>query len=422
VDTSPQPPPLGRHAFLLLIVVLGGVCTIGPFSTDLYLPALPSIAAELQAGSRSIQLTVTVFLAGLGIGQLFAGPLSDTFGRRRPLLAGLAIYTVASLLCAVAPSAGFLIAARSLQGLAGAAGVAISMAVVTDHFRGSRAAHFLSRLALISGMAPIVAPIVGAQLLRVTSWRGVYYLLTGIGVVLVIGVALGLRESLPAGRRTARGLAVAARTMSRLSRDGRFMGFTITSALTYAVFFAYLSTSSFVLQDIYGASPTVFSLLFAVNAVGMLLAAQLNGFLLARFSPRSLLGASLASLLAAGVALVAVTTIGGLGIVTVAVPFFVLAASMGVATPNVTALALSLHPDVAGSASAYFGTLRLALGAAATPLATIGGAVSDVPMALLMAAAAGGALAVFAATSRRPAPIPEPVLSTAEAEGELPVA
>jgi len=422
VDASPQPPPLGRSAFLLLIVVLGGVCTIGPFSTDLYLPALPSIAAELQAGSRSIQLTVTVFLAGLGIGQLFAGPLSDTFGRRRPLLAGLAIYTVASLLCALAPSAGFLIAARSLQGLAGAAGVAISMAVVTDHFRGGRAAHFLSRLALISGMAPIVAPIVGAQLLRLTSWRGVYYVLTGIGVVLVLGVALGLRESLPAERRTARGLTVAARTMGRLSRDGHFMGFTVTSALTYAVFFAYLSTSSFVLQDIYGASPTVFSLLFAANAVGMLLAAQLNGFLLARFSPRALLGASLVSLLAAGVALVAVTAIGGLGIAAVAVPFFVLVASMGVATPNVTALALSLHPDVAGSASAYFGTLRLALGAAATPLATIGGGVSDVPMALLMAGAAAGALAVFAATSRRPAPIPEPVLSTAEAEGELPVA
>ncbi len=422
MDASPQPPPLGRSAFLLLIVVLGGVCTIGPFSTDLYLPALPSIAAELQAGSRSIQLTVTVFLAGLGIGQLFAGPLSDTFGRRRPLLAGLAIYTVASLLCALAPSAGFLIAARSLQGLAGAAGVAISMAVVTDHFRGGRAAHFLSRLALISGMAPIVAPIVGAQLLRLTSWRGVYYVLTGIGVVLVLGVALGLRESLPAERRTARGLTVAARTMGRLSRDGHFMGFTVTSALTYAVFFAYLSTSSFVLQDIYGASPTVFSLLFAANAVGMLLAAQLNGFLLARFSPRALLGASLVSLLAAGVALVAVTAIGGLGIAAVAVPFFVLVASMGVATPNVTALALSLHPDVAGSASAYFGTLRLALGAAATPLATIGGGVSDVPMALLMAGAAAGALAVFAATSRRPAPIPEPVLSTAEAEGELPVA
>jgi len=422
VDTSPQPPPLGRRAFLLLIVVLGGVCTIGPFSTDLYLPALPSIATELQAGSRSIQLTVTVFLAGLGVGQLFAGPLSDTFGRRRPLLAGLAIYTVASLLCALAPSAGFLIAARSLQGLAGAAGVAISMAVVTDHFRGGRAAHFLSRLALISGMAPIVAPIVGAQLLRVTSWRGVYYVLTGIGVVLVLGVALGLRESLPAERRTARGVTVAARTMSRLSRDGRFMGFTVTSALTYAVFFAYLSTSSFVLQDIYGASPTVFSLLFAANAVGMLLAAQLNGFLLARYSPRALLGVSLVSLLAAGLALVAVTAIGGLGIAAVAVPFFVLVASMGVATPNVTALALSLHPDVAGSASAYFGTLRLALGAAATPLATIGGAVSDVPMALLMAGAAAGALAVFAATSRRPAPIPEPVLATAEAEGELPVA
>jgi len=421
VDSSLQPASLDRGAFVLLIAVLGGVCTIGPFATDLYLPALPSITAELQASTRSIQLTVTVFLAGLGVGQLFSGPLSDTFGRRRPLLVGLAVFTLASLLCAIAPSAGFLIGARAVQGLAGAAGIAIAMAVVTDHFRDATAAHFLSRLALVSGMAPIVAPIVGAQLLRVTSWRGVYYVLTAIGLALLAGVAVGLRESLPAERRTPRGLPTALRTMVALSHDRRFMGYTFTSALTYAVFFAYLSTSSFVLQDFYGASPTTFSLLFAVNAVGMLLAAQLNGFLLARFSPRALLGASLVMLLAAGAALVVVALVGGLSIFAVAVPFFVLVAAMGIATPNVTALALSLHPEVAGTASAEFGTLRLALGAAATPLATIGGEVSDLPMALLMAGGAAGALALFVATLRT-GRAAAPVSATAEAEGELPVA
>ena len=246
-------------------------------------------------------------------------------------------------------------------------------------------------------------------------------MLTGIGLVLLAGVAAGLRESLPPERRTPRGFSTAIHTMGLLAHDGRFMGYTFTSALTTAMFFGYLSTSSFVLQGIYGVSPTAFSLLFALNAVGMLLAAQLNGFLLARFSPRALLGAALMLLLATGVTLVAVALIGGLGIVAVAVPFFVLVAAMGITSPNVTALALSLHPEVAGSASASFGTLRLALGAAATPLATIGGEVSELSMALLMAGTAAGAVAVFAATVRKER-VAVPVSATAEAEGELPVA
>lgn len=406
---------------MLLVLVLGGVCTIGPFSTDLYLPALPSMAHELHAGSGVLQLTVTVFLAGLGLGQLFAGPLSDTFGRRRPLLVGLVVYTLSSLLCALAPSASTLIAGRAVQGLSGAAGVAISMAVVTDHFRDSAAARFLSRLALISGLAPIVAPIIGAQLLRVTSWRGVYYTLVGIGAALVVGVALGLRESLPAERRTARGLAVAARTMAALSHDTQFMGLTVASALTYAAFFAYLSASSFVLQGVYGVTPATYSALFAVNAVGMLVGAQANGSLVGRFSPRSLLGVGLVVLLASTVALVAATVVGGLGIVPVAASFFVLVAAMGVVTPNVTALALSLHGEVAGTASAYFGTLRLALGAMATPLVSVGGEVSELSMSLLMAGAAAGALVVFVWVARRGRE-PAYVSATAEAEGELPIA
>src|SRR5450756_2197068 len=205
VETTSHLSRLSRPRRIVLIVVLGSVCTIGPFSTDLYLPALPTVATDLAASSSSIALTVTTFLVGLALGQLLAGPLSDTYGRRLPLLVGLPVFTVASLVCALTPSAGVLVALRLVQGLAGASGMAIANAVVTDYSRGRHAARLLSRLALVSGLAPIIAPLVGAQLLRVTSWRGIFVVLTGLGIVLFSAVALGLRESLPREKRQAGG-------------------------------------------------------------------------------------------------------------------------------------------------------------------------------------------------------------------------
>jgi DHA1 family bicyclomycin/chloramphenicol resistance-like MFS transporter len=408
---------------ILLIVILGGVCTIGPFSTDLYLPAMPTVAADLHAGARSIELTVTTFLAGLALGQLLAGPLSDTYGRRRPLLVGLSIYTASSLVCAVAPSAGVLVVVRAIEGLSGASGLAIANAVVTDHFRGRHAARFLSRLVLVSGMAPIVAPLIGGQLLRFTSWRGVFVVLTAIGAVLLAGVALGLRESLPAEKRSARSLTGSLRTMGRLSRDRTFMGLALTCSLMYAAFFAYLAASSFVVQDLYGASPVVFSVLFSVNAVGMLAASQANHLLLTRLAPRRLLGAALVAAACGGGALLAVTVAGGLGIAALAAPLFVLVASLGFVTPDSTALALSLHPEVAGSASAYFGTLRLALGALATPLVGVGAEVSGLPMALVIAISTVAALAVFAGVVVRTwgGAVPEAPVAPPPISSDIPV-
>jgi DHA1 family bicyclomycin/chloramphenicol resistance-like MFS transporter len=420
VNASPPPARPGRRSLILLIAVLGGVCTIGPFSTDLYLPAMPSVAADLHASAQSIELTITAVLVGLALGQLFVGPLSDVFGRRRPLLAGLAVFTASSLVCALAPSAGVLIAARAIEGLAGACGLAIANAVVTDHFRDREAARFLSRLVLVSGMAPIVAPLIGGQLLRLTSWRGIFVVLTAIGVVLIAGVAFGLRESLPPERRSARGLSGALHTMGMLSRDRAFMSLAVTSALAYAAFFAYLSASSFVTQKIYDATPVVFSILFSINAVGMLVASQANGLLLARRSPRLLLAAGLCAAGLAGVTLLGVTAIGGLGLVALVAPLFVLVASLGFIMPDSTALALSLHPDVAGSASAYFGTLRLALGALATPLVGVGGGVSAMPMAIVIAVSTIAALLVFFGVARRTT-MAAPLSVAAPSSGDIPV-
>ena len=416
METTSQLSRLSRPRRLVLIAVLGSVCTIGPFSTDLYLPAMPIVAADLGASSSAIALTVTTFLVGLAFGQLLAGPLSDTYGRRLPLLVGLIVFTTASLVCALTPSVDVLIAVRFVQGLAGASGMAIANAVVTDYSRGRQAARLLSRLALVSGLAPIVAPLIGAQLLRVTSWRGLFVALTGLGILLFSAVALGLRE-----RRQAGGAARTLRTFGMLSRDPRFMGLSTTSALSFVAFFAYLAASSFVYQDLYGASPVLFSLLFAVNAIGMLAVNQLNHRLLGRFTPQQLLGVGLLTGSLAGLAVLAVTLVGGLGIVALAVPLFVLVASLGFVFPDSTALALSLHPDVAGSASAYFGTFRLGLGALATPLVGIGGAVSGLPMALVIAVSSAAALAVFAAVAARTRTL-TPVLDTPEeASTDMPV-
>jgi DHA1 family bicyclomycin/chloramphenicol resistance-like MFS transporter len=384
----------------VIILILGGLWTLGSFGTDLCLPALPAVADDLAATEQAVTLTITTFLVGLALGQLLAGPLSDIYGRRRTLLVGLAVFTGSALVCAVAPSVEVLIAARLVQGMAAASGLAIPNAVITDYARGREAARLFSRIAIIAGMAPVVASPAGAQLLRLTSWRGPYVALFAIGLVLAGCVAAGLPESLPRARRSASGLRPTLRAMAMLTRDFAFMGYTITSALIFVAFFAYLASSSFVYQQVYGVSATTFSVLFAVNAVGMLAASQANHRLLTRYSPRQLLAAGLTADAAAGLTILVVVLLGGLGIWALAVPFFVLVTSLGLVFPDATALALSVHPEVAGSAAAYFGALRLGLGAGATPL-VLGGTVDSLTMALVIAVSALAALALFAVVAAR---------------------
>ena len=379
-----------------LIVILGALWTIGPFSIDLYLPALPQLGVDLAASQQQVALTITAFFLGLAVGQVQAGALSDTYGRRRPLLAGLLLYTLATVACALAPTIHVLVGARFVQGIGGAAGMAISNAAVTDIVRGREAARLLSRLAMIGGVAPVIAPLVGGQLLRAMSWRGLFVVLTLIGLALFVSVLAGLPESLPRERRSSAGVGALLRSLLVLTRDPRFMGFAVTSALSFAGFFAYLAGSSFVYQGVYGVSPAMFSLLFAVNAIGMLGASELNHRLLARFTPGQVLAAALIVNASVGVIVLAVLLAGDLPLWALAAPLFVLVASMGLIIPDSTALALSLHPDTAGKASAYFGTLRLGLGALATPLVGLGGGMEGVSMGLVIAGAGLLALVVFA--------------------------
>jgi DHA1 family bicyclomycin/chloramphenicol resistance-like MFS transporter len=385
----------------VIILILGGLWTLGSFATDLFLPAMPEATRALGTSDSAVALTITAFLLGLGLGQLLAGPVSDGRGRRPTLLAGLVVFVAAAAVCIVAPSVEILIVTRLVQGMAASFGLAIPNAMVADYARDRQAARLYSWIVIIGGVAPLVASLAGAQMLRLLGWRGPFVALTALGVAALVAVALWLPESLPPARRARGGVGAALRSMARLSRDGRFVGYTLTGALIYMAFFAYLGGSSFVLQQVYGVSPATYSVLFAVNALGMLAAGQANHRLLARFSPRALLTVALIAFALAGVSALVSALTGAFGIWGLAVPFFVIVAGMGVILPDLTALALSLHPEVAGTASAYFGGLRLGLGALAMPLIGIGGTVTETSMTVLMAVSAVAALALFLLTARR---------------------
>ncbi|MEV0910901.1 multidrug effflux MFS transporter [Streptomyces hokutonensis] len=392
-----------RRAGLLVVLVLGGLTATPPLSMDMYLPALPAVTRALHAPAATVQLTLTACLAGMALGQLVVGPMSDRWGRRRPLLTGLAVYVVATALCAFAPNVEFLVAFRLLQGLAGAAGIVIARAVVRDLYDGVAMARFFSTLMLVSGVAPIVAPLVGGQILRVTDWRGVFVILTFVGAALAVLVWTRLPETLAPADRHVGGTGEALRSMRRLLADLPFTGYMLTGGFAFAALFAYISASPFVVQEIYGASPQTFSLLFGVNSVGLVAVGQINGKLLVgRVSMDKVLGAGLAVVVLAATALLLMATgvFGEVGLAPVATALFVLMSAMGVTLPNAQTLALMRTKHSAGSASALLGTSSFLIGAVASPLVGIAGEHTAVPMAVVQLAAALVAVACFVGMCR----------------------
>jgi MFS transporter, DHA1 family, multidrug resistance protein len=377
-----------------LVFILGALTAFGPLSIDMYLPALPSLSRDFGAGTAQVQLTLSACLLGLALGQTIAGPISDALGRRRPLLVGLSAYALASLLCAVAPSVYALIALRFVQGCAGAAGIVIARAIVRDLHSGKALARFFSLLMLVNGLAPILAPILGGLLLRFTSWRGVFIVLAVIGALLLLAAAFGLRETLAPGSRQVGGIRTTLMTFRQLLANRSFVGYALSCGLAFAAMFAYISGSPFVLQDIYGLSPQLFSVLFGLNALGLVIVGQVNGRLVGRVPPTRLLAAGLLTTATGGVALLLVVT-GGIGLVGILPSLFVVVSSLGLVLPNATALALSGHPRIAGSASALLGVLQYSVGAAAAPLVGAFGARTAVPMAVVIVALGVSALAVF---------------------------
>jgi MFS transporter, DHA1 family, multidrug resistance protein len=389
-----------------LVVVLGAVMAIGPLSIDMYLPAFPDLGREFDASASVVQLTLTACVTGLALGQLLIGPLSDRYGRRVPLVGTLITYTAASVLCALAPSIVVLLALRFVQGLAGAGAVVIVSAVVRDLYSGAAAARVFSLLIMVMGLAPILAPLGGAQVLALTSWRGIFLVLAVLTALIAALVAVGLGETLPPERRSSHGLGRTLQTMRGLLRDRWFVGHALAGALGFGALFAYVAGSPFVLQGIYGVSPQLYSVLFAMNGVGLIAASQVNARLVGRFGPERLLRAGLLGIAAASGTLLTVALAGGLGVGATLIPMFVVVSSLPFVLPNSMALALSDHAAVAGTASALLGASQFLTSALVAPLVGAGGTQSAVPMGAIMTVFALAALAtrhVAAGTRRRSA-------------------
>ena len=402
--TTAPPSQLGDRyvgrRYVQLVLVLGLLSAIGPLTIDTYLPALPELTDQLGATDSQAQLTITGLLVGLGLGQLVVGPLSDAVGRRKPLLWGLAGHAAMSLLCALVPSITLLAITRTLQGAAGAAVAVVAMATVRDLFSGYRAAQLLSRLMLVLGVAPILAPSLGSLLLTVTSWRGIFVVLAAIAVALVVLAVVALPETLPVQNRQSGTVRGSLRAYKALFADRLFVVMVVVAGLMFATLFAYISGAPFLLQEHYGLTPQQFGLAFGVNAIGLIFATQLNPVLLRRFSPVTVLGAGIGIGVAAALALLVTSVFSIGGLVGFLVPLWFLMAAAGLGFPNAPAIALNRHAESAGTASALLGAAQFVLGGLVAPLV---GALADgtaVPLAGVVVGTTGLALVLFLTVRR----------------------
>lgn len=400
--SDPTVAPSGKR-YVQLVLVLGALIALGPLTIDMYLPAFPALSAELGATDSQTQLTLTGMLAGLAFGQLLIGPLSDAFGRKRPLLLGLVTHALASVLAALAPSIYLLAGVRVLQGFAGAAISVVAMAIVRDLFSGYAVAKLMSRLMLVIGLAPILAPSIGGLILQWTTWRGIFGVLAVVAVLLTVVAVLGVRETLPVERRRPADLGATLSTYRTLLADRSFMALVLIGGLMMSAMFAYVAGSSFVLQDGYGLDERTFGLVFGLNAAGLTVASQLNPVLIRTFGVVNVLtGAILVGMLAAA-GLVVVGLSGWGGLLGVLIPLGVVVAAAGLSLPNTPALALTRHGEAAGTAAAVLGAVQFGIGAGVAPLVGMFGSTSALPMGVVMlAVTASAATLAFAVVRRDP--------------------
>jgi MFS transporter, DHA1 family, multidrug resistance protein len=385
---SPEMPGghLSRRRRLGLVAVLGGLIAVGPVTTDLYLPALPAIRAELSTTAAGVQFTLTGTMLGMALGNLLVGPLSDMLGRRRPLLAGLLLYVLTSMLCAVTPNITALSALRVLQGLGVAAAGVIATAVLRDLFSGAAFARLFSRLLVIPTAAPILAPTLGGVVLRWTRWEGVFVALAAFGVLLIAVVAVALPETLAPQRRRPARIGATTQAYRALAQDRTFVGLVLVAGLAMAALLAYVAGSSFVFQEEYGLSEQQFGLLFGAGAVSIVVATQLNVWLLRRYPPQQILVAAMMTGAVAGLALVGFAATGLGGLPGILVPLWLMTGTVGLAFPNAPAVALSRHGQIAGTAAALLGAVQFGIGGLAAPMVGLLG-TGKVAMAVVIASA-----------------------------------
>ncbi|MFE5672248.1 multidrug effflux MFS transporter [Agromyces sp. NPDC056523] len=405
--TAPRHPGdlLSRRQRLVYVLVLGALTALGPFTIDLYLPAFPALEAELGVNAAAIQITLTGTMIGFGLGQLIVGPWSDKVGRRLPLMLSTALHIAASVAAALAPDIAWLVVFRLLQGFGAAAGGVVAMAMVRDLFGGKPLVRMLSRLALVNGLAPVLAPVIGSQLLQVMDWRGVFWVLAGYGLVVVVAVGFLIVETLPESRRHIAGHSSVGQRYRALFRDRVYLGAALVGGMTFTGLFAYLSTSSFLFQQVYAFTPQQYGLLFAVNSIGVVAGVQVSSRLIrGPVPPQYVIAGTTVVHLAMAIAIIVLDGAGA-GFWGTAIPLWIYIAACGFTFPAVQVLALANHGAEAGTAASLLGALNFGLAGAISPLVGLLGVGSAVPMAVVMLGAAGIAIvAVWALV--RPSTVP----------------
>lgn len=368
---------------LRLALLLGTLAAMGPLTIDMYLPSFPTIVASFGTTPSLVQVSLTATLVGIGLGQLVLGPMSDVHGRKKPLVAALIVYLGASILCAFAPTIGLFIAARFLQGFAASAGIVISRAVVRDVYTGRELTKFFALLMLINNLAPILAPLLGGVILAFSDWKGIFITLSIIGFLLIVVVIWRMDESLSPDMRVPNNLTQTLKNFQSLLKDRTFMGYALAQGFIMAGIFAYVAGTPFVYQTIYGVSPQLFSVLFGMNGIGLIIGSQVVGRLTGLVSEQRFLQTGLFISVTSGVLLLIAVLLHG-PLFTIVVPIFFFVASIGIISTSSFSLAMESQGHIAGSASALLGLLPFILGSITAPLVGIAGEETAIPMGVII--------------------------------------
>jgi MFS transporter, DHA1 family, multidrug resistance protein len=388
LPTPTRAPSSGAVPATLVATVIF-LTAVAPLATDMYVPAFPRVSEEFGTTASAVQLTLTTFFAGMGLGQLVGGPFSDQRGRRLPLVAGTVLMAVASVACALAPDVGILMFARFLQGFGGGWAMVIGRAVVVDLAHGSQLVRVLNLVMGIGGVAPIISPLLGAMILQLTGWRTTFWTLAALGILMTLCALFVVPESLPREKRHSGGLAEFGRAAKYVLSNRRFVGYVVVASSAFIALFAYVATSAFILQNMNGLSPVMYSIVFAANAGGMTIAALVSARLAGRVSTRKVIFVGQLIALAAGVAMLAGALWWATPLLVAMGSFFALMVAQGLIGTNGGALASAEVPEHPGTSSAVLGLVQWTTAGVVAPIAGLGGSYTAVPMALLMI---GGAL------------------------------
>src|SRR5699024_8260954 len=375
--------PTSSYNKIWMVIILGLLTAFGPLSMDMYLPSLPTVADDFGSTASLAQLSITSCLIGLALGQLVFGPLSDIVGRKKPLIITVTIYTIVSLLCYLSPSIWLFIILRFIQGTAAASGIVIARAASRDMYSGKELTKFMALLALVNGAAPILAQLFGGVILNWFTWRTIFVFLAMIGLVMLISVSFTLPETLPHEHRKQGDLIETLKTFGLLLKDKVFMGIALSQAFVVMSMFAYIAGSPFVLQNIYGVSPQQFSVIFAVNGLGIIIAAQLTGKLSSTIEEIDLLKAGVIMSFIGSLLLIVVVMFS-LPIWAILPALFLVVSSAGVVNTTSFSLGMQRQGEVAGSASAFLGILPFGGGALVSPFVGIMGESTMIPLGIVI--------------------------------------